>query len=98
MLVNCCVSGFSVRSSSSYDRLIYQTRYDILKENILRYKVLNDSPVCHLVASFGAGTVVTTISQPADVVRIRLMADHGPNKVGAGFSTWLFTLIWCTRE
>jgi dicarboxylate transporter 10 len=55
------------------------TSYDIFKENLLRYDIVGDNPACHFLASFGAGTFATTISQPADVVRSRLMATHGGN-------------------
>ena len=55
------------------------TSYDLLKRSLLQSKILSDGPWCHFVASAGAGTIATTISQPADVVRSRLMAIKGSN-------------------
>jgi hypothetical protein len=70
-----------VRFASNRGPEIFLTTasYDIFKENLLRYDIVGDNPACHFLASFGAGTFATTISQPADVVRSRLMATHGGN-------------------
>ncbi|KAM0747697.1 putative DIC1-mitochondrial dicarboxylate carrier protein [Meredithblackwellia eburnea MCA 4105] len=47
--------------------------YDLAKEQLLKMD-FPEGAGCHFVASFISGTVGTTVSQPADVVRSRLMA------------------------
>ncbi|KAK1923001.1 mitochondrial carrier domain-containing protein [Papiliotrema laurentii] len=51
--------------------------YDWFKEELIRNKLLADGPVCHFVASVGAGTVATTVCSPADVLKSRIMNAHG---------------------
>lgn len=51
--------------------------YDWFKEELIRSKMLADGPVCHFVASVGAGTVATTVCSPADVLKSRIMNAHG---------------------
>lgn len=50
--------------------------YDLAKDQLLNMGLSNGIG-CHFLASFAAGTIGTTISQPADVIRSRLMAAGG---------------------
>jgi hypothetical protein len=64
--------------------------YDLCKSAILEYKLLEDNPACHTLASVGASTLLTTISQPADVVRSRLMAAKSVGPVrSTGREVWV---------
>ncbi|XP_043969352.1 mitochondrial brown fat uncoupling protein 1 [Gambusia affinis] len=47
--------------------------YDLIKEAILRHKLLSDNLPCHFVSAFGAGFVTTVIASPVDVVKTRYM-------------------------
>ncbi|CAH2301052.1 mitochondrial brown fat uncoupling 1 [Pelobates cultripes] len=47
--------------------------YDLIKENILHYKLLTDNLPCHFVSAFGAGFCTTVIASPVDVVKTRYM-------------------------
>ncbi|XP_070771976.1 mitochondrial brown fat uncoupling protein 1 [Enoplosus armatus] len=47
--------------------------YDLIKEAILRYKLMSDNLPCHFVSAFGAGFVTTVIASPVDVVKTRYM-------------------------
>ncbi|EJF58460.1 mitochondrial carrier [Dichomitus squalens] len=57
--------------------------YDLFKQLLLRNRLpivdyqMKDGLFLHSVASVLAGTVATTITAPADVLRSRLMAAHG---------------------
>jgi dicarboxylate transporter 10 len=51
--------------------------YDIFKSLILSNSLMSDGMPLHFVASALAGTVATTVSAPADVVRSRIMNAHG---------------------
>ncbi|PIL30881.1 transporter [Ganoderma sinense ZZ0214-1] len=57
--------------------------YDLFKQLLLRNRLpivdhqMQDGLLLHSVASILAGTVATTITAPADVLRSRLMAAHG---------------------
>ncbi|ORX41150.1 mitochondrial carrier domain-containing protein [Kockovaella imperatae] len=51
--------------------------YDWFKEQLISNKLLTDGPVCHFVASLGAGTVATTVCSPADVLKSRIMNAQG---------------------
>ncbi|XP_032905918.1 mitochondrial brown fat uncoupling protein 1 [Amblyraja radiata] len=47
--------------------------YDIIKETILRNKLLTDNFPCHFLAAFGAGFCTTVVASPVDVVKTRYM-------------------------
>uniref|UniRef100_UPI00398E3FFE mitochondrial brown fat uncoupling protein 1 n=1 Tax=Pristiophorus japonicus TaxID=55135 RepID=UPI00398E3FFE len=47
--------------------------YDIIKETILRNKLLTDNFPCHFVSAFGAGFCTTVAASPVDVVKTRYM-------------------------
>ncbi|XP_060939479.1 mitochondrial brown fat uncoupling protein 1 [Limanda limanda] len=47
--------------------------YDLIKEAILKHKLLSDNLPCHFVSAFGAGFVTTVIASPVDVVKTRYM-------------------------
>lgn len=52
--------------------------YDLIKEFIIRRKILSDSVPCHFLSAFGAGFFTTLIASPVDVVKTRFMiADTG---------------------
>ncbi|XP_037546588.1 mitochondrial brown fat uncoupling protein 1 isoform X1 [Nematolebias whitei] len=47
--------------------------YDLIKEAILRHKLMSDNLPCHFVSAFGAGFVTTVVASPVDVVKTRYM-------------------------
>ncbi|MGH0128469.1 UNVERIFIED_CONTAM: hypothetical protein FKN15_034927 [Acipenser sinensis] len=47
--------------------------YDIIKETILKYKLLTDNLPCHFFSAFGAGFCTTVVASPVDVVKTRYM-------------------------
>ncbi|XP_078395236.1 mitochondrial brown fat uncoupling protein 1 [Cetorhinus maximus] len=47
--------------------------YDLIKEAILRNKLLTDNLPCHLLSAFGAGFCATVAASPVDVVKTRYM-------------------------
>ncbi|KAK5899098.1 hypothetical protein CesoFtcFv8_008612 [Champsocephalus esox] len=47
--------------------------YDLIKEAILKHRLLSDNLPCHFVSAFGAGFVTTVIASPVDVVKTRYM-------------------------
>ncbi|XP_053556800.1 mitochondrial brown fat uncoupling protein 1 [Bombina bombina] len=47
--------------------------YDLIKENLLQYKLMTDNLPCHFVSAFGAGFCTTVIASPVDVVKTRYM-------------------------
>ncbi|XP_019956846.2 mitochondrial brown fat uncoupling protein 1 [Paralichthys olivaceus] len=47
--------------------------YDLIKEAILKRKLMSDNLPCHFVSAFGAGFVTTVIASPVDVVKTRYM-------------------------
>ncbi|XP_067899535.1 dicarboxylate carrier UCP2-like isoform X2 [Heterodontus francisci] len=47
--------------------------YDLLKETILRNKLLTDDLPCHFLSAFGAGFCATVAASPVDVVKTRYM-------------------------
>ncbi|NP_001107354.1 mitochondrial brown fat uncoupling protein 1 [Xenopus tropicalis] len=47
--------------------------YDVIKENLLHYKLMTDNLPCHFVSAFGAGFCTTVIASPVDVVKTRYM-------------------------
>ncbi|TFK47395.1 dicarboxylic acid transporter [Heliocybe sulcata] len=52
--------------------------YDFFKAELLKSGYFDDNIYCHFTASFGAGTVATTVCSPADVVKSRIMNASGP--------------------
>lgn len=57
MVINCC-------------ELV---TYDMIKERILAWQLMNDSLPCHFVSATGAGFIATVIGSPVDVVKTRFM-------------------------
>ncbi|KAM8938650.1 mitochondrial brown fat uncoupling protein 1 [Pelodytes ibericus] len=53
--------------------------YDLIKENLIHYKLLTDNLPCHFVSAFGAGFCTTVIASPVDVVKTRYM-NSPPNQ------------------
>lgn len=47
--------------------------YDLIKEAILRRRLLTDNWPCHFVSAFGAGFCTTCVASPVDVVKTRYM-------------------------
>jgi len=47
--------------------------YDIVKESILRRRLMTDNMPCHFVSAFGAGFCATVVASPVDVVKTRYM-------------------------
>ncbi|KAJ0063765.1 hypothetical protein NL108_006712 [Boleophthalmus pectinirostris] len=47
--------------------------YDIIKELILKYKLMADNMPCHFTAAFAAGFCTTIVASPVDVVKTRYM-------------------------
>ncbi|XP_033001834.1 mitochondrial uncoupling protein 3-like [Lacerta agilis] len=47
--------------------------YDLIKETLLRYRLMTDNFPCHFVAAFGAGFCATVVASPVDVVKTRYM-------------------------
>nr|XP_006011130.1 PREDICTED: mitochondrial brown fat uncoupling protein 1 isoform X1 [Latimeria chalumnae]XP_014353244.1 PREDICTED: mitochondrial brown fat uncoupling protein 1 isoform X1 [Latimeria chalumnae] len=47
--------------------------YDIIKETILRHRLMTDNLPCHFVSAFGAGFCTTVVASPVDVVKTRYM-------------------------
>uniref|UniRef100_A0A4W4GDJ7 Dicarboxylate carrier UCP2 n=1 Tax=Electrophorus electricus TaxID=8005 RepID=A0A4W4GDJ7_ELEEL len=47
--------------------------YDLIKEAILRHRLMSDNLPCHFVSAFGAGFITTVIASPVDVVKTRYM-------------------------
>ncbi|KAF9647636.1 mitochondrial carrier [Thelephora ganbajun] len=45
--------------------------YDFFKRELLKTPYFEDNMACHVAASFGAGTVATTVCSPADVLKAR---------------------------
>lgn len=51
--------------------------YDFFKRELLKTRYFEDNMACHVAASFGAGTVATTVCSPADVLKSRIMNASG---------------------
>eukprot|EP00062_Callorhinchus_milii_P012601 gi/632959819/ref/XP_007895843.1/ PREDICTED: mitochondrial brown fat uncoupling protein 1 isoform X1 [Callorhinchus milii] len=47
--------------------------YDIIKDTILKNKLMTDNLPCHFLSAFGAGFCTTVIASPVDVVKTRYM-------------------------
>lgn len=57
--------------------------YDMLKEYILKNKILPDEFPCHIVSAFGAGFITTCVASPVDVVKTRFMNSPAGQYAGA---------------
>lgn len=57
--------------------------YDMLKEYILKNKILPDELPCHFVSAFGAGFITTCVASPVDVVKTRFMNSPAGQYSGA---------------
>jgi solute carrier family 25 uncoupling protein 8/9 len=53
--------------------------YDLIKENLIHYKLLSDNFPCHFISAFGAGFITTCCASPIDVVKTRFM-NSGPGQ------------------
>ncbi|XP_077579216.1 dicarboxylate carrier UCP2-like [Stigmatopora nigra] len=47
--------------------------YDIIKERLLRSKLMTDNMPCHFTAAFAAGFCTTVVASPVDVIKTRYM-------------------------
>ncbi|OCT93381.1 mitochondrial uncoupling protein 2 [Xenopus laevis] len=47
--------------------------YDLIKEEILKRRLMTDNLPCHFVAAFAAGFCATVVASPVDVVKTRYM-------------------------
>ncbi|XP_015670985.1 mitochondrial uncoupling protein 2-like [Protobothrops mucrosquamatus] len=47
--------------------------YDIIKDTLLKYRLMTDDVPCHFLSAFGAGFCTTIIASPVDVVKTRYM-------------------------
>ncbi|XP_055081872.1 mitochondrial brown fat uncoupling protein 1-like isoform X2 [Periophthalmus magnuspinnatus] len=57
--------------------------YDIIKELILKYKLMTDNMPCHFTAAFAAGFCTTIVASPVDVVKTRYMNSVPGQYTGA---------------
>ncbi|XP_041115793.1 mitochondrial uncoupling protein 2-like [Polyodon spathula] len=66
--------------------------YDIIKETILKYKLLTDNLPCHFFSAFGAGFCTTVVASPVDVVKTRYMnSPLGQYKSAVNCAWTMFT-------
>ncbi|KAL4640440.1 mitochondrial brown fat uncoupling protein 1 [Arapaima gigas] len=68
--------------------------YDLIKEVILKHKLMTDNLPCHFVSAFGAGFCTTVIASPVDVVKTRYMNSPPGQYTSAISCAW--TML--TRE
>ncbi|KAL7983126.1 hypothetical protein Chor_010468 [Crotalus horridus] len=47
--------------------------YDIIKDTLLKHRLMTDDVPCHFLSAFGAGFCTTIIASPVDVVKTRYM-------------------------
>lgn len=47
--------------------------YDMIKESLLRHKILEDGVPCHFLSAVGAGFFTTLFASPVDVLKTRFM-------------------------
>jgi len=57
--------------------------YDIIKENILATKLLDDKLPCHFLSAIGAGFCATMMASPVDVIKTRYMNSRPGEYKGA---------------
>ncbi|KAL2098059.1 hypothetical protein ACEWY4_007266 [Coilia grayii] len=62
--------------------------YDLIKEAILKRKLMSDNLPCHFVSAFGAGFITTVIASPVDVVKTRYMNSPPGQYSGALNCAW----------
>ncbi|XP_063162064.1 dicarboxylate carrier SLC25A8-like [Candoia aspera] len=56
--------------------------YDLIKDTLLKYRLMTDNIPCHFLSAFGAGFCTTIIASPVDVVKTRYM-NSAPNQYGS---------------
>ncbi|XP_033969258.1 mitochondrial uncoupling protein 2-like [Trematomus bernacchii] len=66
--------------------------YDIIKELILKNKLMTDNMPCHFVAGFAAGFCTTIVASPVDVVKTRFM-NSMPGKYSGAMNCALTMLM-----
>lgn len=66
--------------------------YDIIKELILKYKLMTDNMPCHFTAAFAAGFCTTIVASPVDVVKTRFM-NSVPGQYSGAINCALTMLI-----
>uniref|UniRef100_A0A3B3VNH9 Dicarboxylate carrier UCP2 n=1 Tax=Poecilia latipinna TaxID=48699 RepID=A0A3B3VNH9_9TELE len=66
--------------------------YDIIKEQILKNKLMTDNMPCHFTAAFAAGFCTTVVASPVDVVKTRFM-NSVPGQYGGGTNCALTMLF-----
>ncbi|XP_054901251.1 dicarboxylate carrier SLC25A8-like isoform X3 [Poeciliopsis prolifica] len=66
--------------------------YDIIKEQILKNKMMTDNMPCHFTAAFAAGFCTTVVASPVDVVKTRFM-NSVPGQYGGGANCALTMLL-----
>ncbi|XP_034062944.1 mitochondrial uncoupling protein 2-like [Gymnodraco acuticeps] len=66
--------------------------YDIIKELILKNKLMTDNMPCHFVAGFAAGFCTTIVASPVDVVKTRFM-NSTPGKYSGAMNCALTMLM-----
>lgn len=57
--------------------------YDIIKDVILAYRLMNDNVPCHFVSAVAAGFCTTVIASPVDVIKTRVMNSRDGQYKGA---------------
>lgn len=65
--------------------------YDIIKELILKNKLMTDNMPCHFTAAFAAGFCTTIVASPVDVVKTRYM-NSVPGQYSGAFNC-AFTML-----
>uniref|UniRef100_M4AC31 Dicarboxylate carrier UCP2 n=1 Tax=Xiphophorus maculatus TaxID=8083 RepID=M4AC31_XIPMA len=66
--------------------------YDIIKEQILKNKLMTDNMPCHFTAAFAAGFCTTVVASPVDVVKTRFM-NSVPGQYGGAANCALTMLL-----
>uniref|UniRef100_A0A3B4ZKV8 Dicarboxylate carrier UCP2 n=1 Tax=Stegastes partitus TaxID=144197 RepID=A0A3B4ZKV8_9TELE len=66
--------------------------YDVIKELILKYKLMTDNMPCHFTAAFAAGFCTTIVASPVDVVKTRFM-NSVPGQYSGAINCTLTMLI-----
>ncbi|XP_006012782.1 mitochondrial uncoupling protein 2 isoform X2 [Latimeria chalumnae] len=68
--------------------------YDLIKETLLKHKLMTDNLPCHFVSAFGAGFCTTVVASPVDVVKTRYM-NSTPSQYSSAFNC---ALVMLTKE
>lgn len=66
--------------------------YDVIKEQILKNKLMTDNMPCHFTAAFAAGFCTTIVASPVDVVKTRFM-NSVPGQYGGAANCALTMLL-----